>query len=93
MSLNEIRKQTIIKSIRGIVDRRSYLELQQLHDDFLGFSTRENGSVYDETPGERDFEEANKVKDLILKDFPNVKAEVTYTDEWVNLEIKIHIII
>jgi hypothetical protein len=56
----------------------------------LLFSTRDAGSVYDETPGKEDIKAAWRMVRAVEKEFPNVRGEVECVDEWTNVMLRVY---
>ena len=51
------------------------------------YSTRDNGSVGDEVPGQEDIREARRLQTLVERQFSNVRVTVETCDEWTNLNL------
>jgi hypothetical protein len=93
--LNEDNKNYLsgIKdNIIEFVKNNSYLDFDQEDDGALIFSTRENGDVGEEEPGQQDIAEAKKLRLLILQKFKsltyNIDVIIEIVDEWVMLTVK-----
>ena len=82
----------IKKEIQEIIkqDRNSTLVLTDEGDDFMTFSTRENGDVGEETASPIDFDDAWRMSKILLMEFTGkIKADIEEVDEWVYLNITI----
>ena len=80
----------IKKEIEEIIkqDRDSTLVLTDEEDDFIVFSTRENGDVGEETASPIDFDDAWVMSKILLMRFTGkIKADIEEVDEWVHLNI------
>jgi len=53
------------------------------------FSTRDGGSVGDETPGKEDIGAARKVRKAIEERFGNVRGNIETIDEWTHLDFRV----
>ena len=51
------------------------------------YSTRDNGDIENETPGQEDIREARRLQSLLEKQFSNVRANVEICEECTILEI------
>jgi len=81
-------KEKIQKIIRQ--DRDSTLVLTDEGDNFITFSTRENGDVGEETTSPIDFDDAWRMSKILLMEFTGkIKADIEEVDEWVYLNITI----
>ena len=81
-------KEKIQKIIKQ--DRDSTLVLTDEGDDFMTFSTRENGDVGEETASPIDFDDAWRMSKILLMEFTGkIKADIEEVDEWVYLNITI----
>lgn len=54
--------------------------------------TRENGSVGDETPGQIDIDEANRIYKLLTDVFGDLNIEKHTVDEWVTVSFPTSIV-
>ena len=82
----------IKKEIQEIIkqDRNSTLVLTHEGDDFIVFSTRENGDVGEEMTSPIDFDDAWRMSKILLMEFTGkIKADIEEVDEWVYLNITI----
>lgn len=62
----------------------------EVEDNVVSGTTREGGSVGDETPGDADIAEAKRLAVLVRQEFGSkVKVTVGTVDEWTNLDITI----
>jgi hypothetical protein len=77
--------QITLETIRAAAGP-TYFEFSDEYDH-ISLDTRRNGSIYDETPGKKDIEEANRLLKLIQKTFPKGKFKITAgtCDEWVSI--------
>lgn len=75
-----------MEEIKTYMAKNSYLELEDDEQDFLSYSTRDNGHVYDEKPGIVDIHHARKIAPELRRKFP-VECNIEYVDEWVTLYI------
>lgn len=83
-------KMEMIDAIRDfIMDQRTWFEFDDAGDDYIYLTTRENGDVGNETPGQADWREGQRLGKAIKQNFKNVKISLDYIDEWVNLEVRI----
>jgi hypothetical protein len=85
--MSELREK-----VKEFVLRNSYLEDSNDEDDDgdLRFTTRQNGNVGDETPGEEDWKEIVRVARLLKAEFPNqTKCSGETIDEWTDLVVTI----
>ena len=85
-----------MKDITNYVHKNSWFELDGEPEDFdfdemLMFTTREHGDVGNDSYGQKDWDEAERVMIALLKEFGDkiLKIEVTTCDEWVNIEIEL----
>ena len=91
--IDEQSKNYTKRDIYNFVLKNSYLqfdgEKEDLEDDIdeLTFSTRENGDVGNEKPGQKDINQALSIKRLLEYEFKGIKTEINYVDEWVMLNI------
>lgn len=91
--IDEQNKNYTKRDIYNFVLKNSYLqfdgEKEDLEDDIdeLTFSTRQNGDVGNEKPGQKDIAEALGMKIQLENEFPKIKTELNYVDEWVMLNI------
>jgi len=76
----------VIKSIISLVKQKSHFDIVDNGDDYIEFSTRENGNVGDETTGAEDVNTAVKLQKLIKQKF-GVTSEIEEVDEWVHLNV------
>ena len=66
MSLADIKKLV----------KKSWFDLDEEGKDFLLYSTRENGSVGEESPGRADIQEAKRLRKLVPKSWiPSLRTE------------------
>jgi hypothetical protein len=85
--MSELREK-----VKAFVLKNSYFEdaNDDDEDDDLRFTTRENGDVGDETPGDEDWQELIRVSRLLKAEFPNqVKCTGETIDEWTDLIVTI----
>ena len=54
------------------------------------YSTRDNGDIENETPGQEDIREARRLQAILEGRFKNVRATVGTCDECTNLEISLY---
>jgi len=54
------------------------------------YSTRDNGDIENETPGQEDIREARRLQSLLESQFNNVRANVETSEEWTSLEISLY---
>ena len=81
-------KEKIQKIIKQ--DRDSTLVLTDEGDNFITFSTRENGDVGEEMSSQIDFDDAWRMSKKLLMEFTGkIKANIEEIDEWVYLNITI----
>lgn len=81
-------KEKIQKIIKQ--DRDSTLVLTDEGDNFITFSTRENGDVGEEMSSQIDFDDAWRMSKKLLMEFTGkIKADIEEVDEWVYLNITI----
>ncbi len=80
----------MIKEIKAFVKSNSYFEENgDESETHVGFTTRENGDVGEEEYSPLDYDEAIKVKKLILEKFKGVEVEIETIDEWVDIVVTI----
>ena len=78
-----------IKEIRAFVNGIS----RQFKDDDpgtttqLSLSTREHGDMVKDEPGQEDIRKAREIAKAVRAQFPNVKVELDYCDEWTYILI------
>ncbi len=77
---SEIIKAFVLKS-------SSYLDCEDSDDNTLVFSTRQHGDILNEEHSDKDFNEARRVKALLLQAFNHINVEIETVDEWVILNI------
>jgi hypothetical protein len=82
--------EELVKQIETFVSKNSYFDLDEVEESYFTFTTRENGNVFKETPGELDILEANKLKKLLLENFKNIVVDIETFDEWVNITVLIN---
>ena len=83
-------KMLMIDDIRDfILKQRTWFEFDDEGDDYILLATRENGDVGNEQPGQADWREGQRLAKLIKQNFKKVKVNLDYTDEWVNLEVRV----
>jgi len=70
----------------NFIKENSYFT-DETEDDEITFVTRENGDVGNETPGAKDIQEAKRLKELIIKKFPDSKVNIENVDEWIYLYV------
>ena len=81
-------KEKIQKIIKQ--DRDSTLVLTDEGDNFMAFSTRENGDVGNEITSQIDFDDAWRMSKKLLMEFTDkIKTDIEEVDEWVYLNITI----
>jgi hypothetical protein len=91
--IDEQSKNYTKRDIYNFVLKNSYLQFdgdkEDLEDDIdeLTFSTRQNGDVGNEKPGQKDINQALSIKRLLEYEFKGIKTEINYVDEWVMLNI------
>lgn len=75
-----MNKDEIIEFIK----ENSYLTFDGCDDDnYLSFSTRKNGSVYDEEHSPIDYREALKVTKMLKDKYENIRTDIDTFDEWI----------
>lgn len=78
------------EKIKLFVANNSYIELNDDDDDEVRFTTRQNGNVGDEEPGQEDWNEIVRVARLLKVEFPDqLKCNGETIDEWTDLIVKI----
>lgn len=78
------------EKIKLFVANNSYLELSDDDSNEVRFTTRQNGNVGDEEPGQEDWNEIVRVAKLLKVEFPNqLKCNGETIDEWTDLIVKI----
>ena len=85
--MSELREK-----VKAFVLKNSYFEdaNDDDEDDDLRFTTRENGDVGNETPGDEDWKELMRVVRLIRENFPDqTKCFGETIDEWTDLIVRI----
>jgi hypothetical protein len=77
--------------IKEIVNHTSWFDLHPYegedNDYSIMLTTRDNGSVYEEEPGDEDIEEAIRLCKVIQTKL-GYEAEWDVTDEWVNIYVR-----
>jgi len=65
-------------------------DLEEL-EEYFNFTTRENGNVGDETFGQEDWDEGQRLLLLIIETYGHLieSYELTTCDEWVTLELQL----
>jgi len=76
-----------INDIEQYVERNSYFEVSDKSEHQIHFVTRENGSVGDETPGQEDYKEAQRLKKQLERDYKDIKVTIDTIDEWTDLRV------
>jgi hypothetical protein len=76
-------------SIINHVEKASGFNHDGTDGDMLTFSTRENGNVGDEEPGEADIKMAHQIAGDIRHQYDVKNIEVSSVDEWVYLEFEV----
>ena len=77
------------KILKFVESTKTYMEVYDEDDtEEILLTTRDNGNVGDETPGDADIKEAGRVQKLIKKKFPNLIVDIEEVDEWVHLNIR-----
>ena len=76
------------KVLKAIASAKTYMEIEE-EDDMreILIATRENGNVYNESPGEKDIKEAQRVQKILMNKFPGIETQIETVDEWVHLSI------
>ena len=62
----------LVEKIKLFVAKNSYLEVSDDDDDEVRFTTRQNGNVGDEEPGQEDWNEIVRVAKLLKVEFPEL---------------------
>ena len=80
--------QTVKEFVHGL---RTYFDIDEESATTLSLSTRENGDVGEDRPGQHDIQEARRIVDQVRSQFgsANVYANWEAVDEWVHLTIKV----
>lgn len=73
--------------VKKIVRDNSNFTFDQEEENLLIFSTRENGNMEHEEPGEEDIMEGHRIRRLINSILPEVSITVEECDEWVILTV------
>ena len=71
------------------VEKMSGFILMEIYGNMLTFSTRENGNVGDEEPGEQDIKMAHQIAGDIRHQYDVKNIEISSVDEWVYLELEV----
>lgn len=71
------------------VEKVSGFTHDKTNGDMLTFSTRENGNVGEEEPGEEDIKMAHQIAGDIRHQYDVKNIEVSSVDEWVYLEFEV----
>jgi hypothetical protein len=80
----------LVEKIKLFVAKNSYLEVSDDDEDEVRFTTRQNGNVGDEEPGQEDWNEIVRVAKLLKAEFPNqLKCTGETIDEWTDLIVRI----
>lgn len=74
-------------NIIQFVKNNSYFDYDGEENGILEFSTRQNGSVSNETASKKDLLEGEKLKSKILEIFKNIDVNLEVVDEWVLISI------
>lgn len=85
-----VEKNPIIKDIINFVDNfDTTVSIADERDDFISFSTRENGDVGNESPGKEDIIDVKRLKSALSKQFNGLDMEIEIVDEWVHLNVNL----
>jgi hypothetical protein len=77
----------ILSQIKEEIHQTSWFRYEEdIDDDCISLSTRDNGNVGDETPGREDQREAWYLKRKLEEKYP-VDVEVEEVDEWVIINV------
>ena len=80
----------LVEKIKLFVAKNSYLEVSDDDEDEVRFTTRQNGNVGDEEPGQEDWNEIVRVAKLLKVEFPDqLKCTGETIDEWTDLIVRI----
>lgn len=85
-SPKSITKSYTQTDVINFIKENSYFT-DETEGDEITFVTRENGDVGNETPGAKDIQEAKRLKELIIKKFPDSKVNIENVDEWIYLYV------
>jgi hypothetical protein len=73
--------------IKQFVEANTWFQIDGYDEEEVSLTTRENGSVYNEEPGDEDIEEAIRLcKEIQTK--LGYEADWDVTDEWVNIYVR-----
>jgi hypothetical protein len=83
------RKATDIEDVKSFIKkRRTYMDLDDETKDSLHYSTRENGDMENDEPGQEDLRHAKELGRAIHREFGHhVEVDMDYADEWTFLNI------
>lgn len=76
-------------SIINYIEKASGFNHDETDGNMLTFSTRENGNVGEEEPGEQDIKMAHQIAGDIRHQYDVKNIEVSSVDEWVYLEFEV----
>lgn len=86
----EVQQNPLIQKIIDFVDNfDTTVSIADERDDFISFSTRENGDVGNESPGKEDIIDVKRLKSALSKQFNNIDMEIEIVDEWVHLNVNL----
>jgi hypothetical protein len=84
-----MNKPTLEELDKFICKNFGYGSCDEMDDDSLLYSTRENGDVGEEEYSEEDYNALVAEKKILLKKFDNINVSVSTCDEWVMLNVKL----
>lgn len=82
--------ETTATDIINFVQKNSWFEFEYEDENEILFSTRANGNVGDETPGQKDLNEAARLKREFAKHYPTLTIDIEEVDEWVHLTVNLN---
>lgn len=85
-------KEKLVEEIKDLIksNSRTTLSFEDLQDNNLSFSTRENGDVGAEEYAMEDFEDAETVLKELENTFKDkIEVDIETVDEWVHLNVTI----
>lgn len=87
--LNESIPKGVLKNVHKFLNsQRTWFQDDDSDEKTVVFTTRDNGDVGSEEPGEEDFKEAQRLAKLVRKKFKNkVNVQIDDVDEWTFLEV------
>jgi len=80
---------SLINDIKIFMKNTRFSLDDDTEDNFLLYSTRENGDMENDKVGEEDILRARQIRDALHKKFPIKQAYISTCDEWVFINIEV----